>query len=81
MKTLLKHAHVLTMDDQWTAFEDGYVLQPGDQFSFNSVVGQRTEENGFFPAIEYAYGEHVMGIGGGVCRSRIQRQARSGRST
>ena len=47
-------------------FINGYVLQPGDQFSFNSVVGQRTEENGFFPAIEYAYGEHVMGIGGGV---------------
>ena len=29
MKTLLKHAHVLTMDDQWTAFEDGYVLTEG----------------------------------------------------
>ena len=50
-------------------FINGYVLQPGDQFSFNSVVGQRTEENGFFPAIEYAYGEHVMGIGGGVCQA------------
>ena len=25
--------------------------------------------NGFFPAIEYAYGEHVMGIGGGVCQA------------
>ena len=48
---------------------NGYVLQPGNQFSFNSVVGQRTEENGFYPAIEYAYGEHVMGIGGGVCQA------------
>ena len=48
---------------------NGYVLQPGSQFSFNNVVGQRTEENGFFPAIEYAYGEHVMGIGGGVCQA------------
>ena len=48
---------------------NGYVLQPGNQFSFNNVVGQRTEENGFYPAIEYAYGEHVMGIGGGVCQA------------
>ena len=48
---------------------NGYVLQPGAQFSFNTVVGQRTEENGFYPAIEYAYNEHVMGIGGGVCQA------------
>ena len=33
------------------------------------MVGQRTEANGFYPAIEYAYGEHVMGIGGGVCQA------------
>ena len=54
-----------------TSFEfiNGYVLGPGSQFSFNNVVGQRTEANGFFPAIEYAYGEHVMGIGGGVCQA------------
>lgn len=50
-------------------FINGYVLGPGSQFSFNNVVGQRTEANGFFPAIEYAYGEHVMGIGGGVCQA------------
>ncbi len=48
---------------------NGYVIQPGAQFSFNTVVGQRTEENGFYPAIEYAYGEHVMGVGGGVCQA------------
>ena len=53
------------------AFEkiNGYVLKAGDKFSFNSVVGERTEANGFKPAIEYAYGEHVMGIGGGVCQA------------
>ena len=48
---------------------NGYILNPGSQFSFNGVVGERTEANGFFPAIEYAYGEHVMGIGGGVCQA------------
>ncbi len=50
-------------------FINGYVLKAGDTFSFNKVVGERTEKNGFFPAIEYAYGEHVMGVGGGVCQA------------
>ena len=48
---------------------NGYVVNPGSNFSFNGVVGERTEANGFYPAIEYAYGEHVMGIGGGVCQA------------
>ena len=50
-------------------FINGYVLQPGKTFSFNGVVGERTPENGFFPAIEYVYGEHVEGYGGGVCQA------------
>ena len=58
-------------DNIRTAFGkfNGYVLQPGKQFSFNGVVGQRTTSNGFKKAIEYAYGEHVEGIGGGVCQA------------
>ena len=48
---------------------NGTVLRPGEKFSFNGIVGERTEKNGFLPAIEYAYGEHVMGIGGGVCQA------------
>ena len=53
------------------AFEkiSGTMLEPGDKFSFNSVVGARTEKNGFFPAPEYAYGELETGIGGGVCQA------------
>ena len=50
-------------------FINGYILQPGKTFSFNSVVGERTESNGFYPAIEYVYGEHVEGYGGGVCQA------------
>ena len=50
-------------------FIDGYILEPGKSFSFNGVVGERTVANGFFPAIEYAYGEHVEGVGGGVCQA------------
>ncbi len=53
------------------AFEkiNGYRLEPGKTFSFNSVVGERTPGNGFYPAIEYVYGEHVEGYGGGVCQA------------
>ncbi len=47
----------------------GKVLKPGEKFSFNSIVGPRTEKNGFFPAPEYAYGELSTGIGGGVCQA------------
>lgn len=47
----------------------GTIIQPGEKFSFNGIVGQRTEENGFYPAVEYANGEHVEGIGGGVCQT------------
>ncbi len=47
---------------------NGIVLEPGDSFSFNTSVGNRTTTNGFFEAIEYAYGQEVMGVGGGVCQ-------------
>lgn len=47
----------------------GTILQPGQQFSFNNIVGERTTKNGFYPAIEYAYGELAEGIGGGVCQA------------
>lgn len=47
---------------------NGVVIQPGKQFSFNKVVGERTTANGFFPAVEYVYGQHTEGIGGGVCQ-------------
>ena len=50
-------------------YVNGYVLQPGKTFSFNNVVGERTEARGFYPAIEYVYGEHVEGFGGGVCQA------------
>ena len=48
---------------------NGKSIAHGDKFSFNKFVGRRTLENGFFQAIEYAYGEEVMGVGGGVCQA------------
>ncbi|WP_245805809.1 VanW family protein [Bacillus alkalicellulosilyticus] len=46
-----------------------HVLAPGDVFSFNSVVGQRTKERGYQEAKEIVNKEFVMGIGGGICQT------------
>jgi vancomycin resistance protein YoaR len=45
---------------------DGTLIGPGDAFSFNDVVGPRTEERGFRPAPIIMNGEYEEGIGGGV---------------
>ena len=50
-------------------FFNGAQLNPGETFSFNNWVGPRTQENGFYPATEYVYGEHTEGYGGGVCQA------------
>ncbi len=47
----------------------GTVLNPGEEFSFNGVVGERTAENGFHPAPVIMDGEYVQGVGGGVCQA------------
>ncbi|MDO5417641.1 MAG: VanW family protein [Lachnospiraceae bacterium] len=47
---------------------DGHVLQPGEEFSFNDVVGPRTEAKGYQPAAAYNNGEVVQEYGGGVCQ-------------
>ena len=47
---------------------NGTVLQPGEEFSFNETVGQRTEAKGYKPAPAYVQGETVDEIGGGVCQ-------------
>ena len=47
---------------------DGYVLQPGEEFSYNGVIGERTEERGFKPAGAYSGTRLVKDIGGGVCQ-------------
>lgn len=44
------------------------IVHSGEQVSFNKVAGKRTEANGFVEAPEIAYGEYVMGIGGGICQ-------------
>lgn len=44
------------------------VLNTGDVFSYNSIVGERTPERGFSNAKVYAGGEVVDGLGGGICQ-------------
>lgn len=47
---------------------NGYVLQPGETFSYNKALGKRTVENGYKEAAIYANGGVVNGIGGGICQ-------------
>lgn len=48
---------------------NGTILEPGEKFSFNDVVGPRTFKDGFFEAFEMVKGDLVTGVGGGVCQS------------
>ena len=48
---------------------NGHVLNSGDVFSYNGVVGQRTAANGYQPAPAYVKGETVDEIGGGICQT------------
>ena len=47
---------------------NGAILQPEEIFSYNGLVGARTEKNGFKEAPEIIRGDLVDGIGGGVCQ-------------
>lgn len=49
-------------------FTDGYVMQPGEEFSFNTVVGKRTEKNGFMKAPVYVSSGSTEDYGGGICQ-------------
>ena len=46
----------------------GYVLAPGEEFSYNDVVGPRTVEAGFRMANVYVGNTVQPGIGGGICQ-------------
>lgn len=46
----------------------GMILLPGETFSFNKMLGQRTAKNGFKLAGVYNNGKHDFDIGGGICQ-------------
>ena len=47
---------------------NGTILLPGEIFSYNKEVGQRTYANGFKDAHIFAGGKVVDGLGGGICQ-------------
>ncbi len=47
---------------------NGFVLQPGVEFSFNEVVGERSEKMGYKIAHVIDAGEMVDGLAGGTCQ-------------
>lgn len=44
------------------------VIMPGETFSFNQTVGQRTKSAGFKEATAYSNGQVVQEVGGGICQ-------------
>lgn len=44
------------------------VLMPGEEFSYNQAVGQRTKAAGFRKAGAYSNGKVVQEVGGGICQ-------------
>ncbi|MBQ4271755.1 MAG: VanW family protein, partial [Clostridiales bacterium] len=47
---------------------DQLVLEPGESFSFNGYIGQRTSAAGYLEAGVIANGALEQGLGGGVCQ-------------
>ena len=47
---------------------DGLVLQPGQEFSYNDTLGERTKEKGYMPAPAYSGTTLVDSLGGGICQ-------------
>lgn len=48
---------------------NGTVIQPGEMFSFNKVVGSRTVSRGFIESRIIVGNRYETGVGGGVCRT------------
>jgi len=46
----------------------GTILESGESFSFNGVVGERTSARGYKEANIIVDGTYVRGVGGGVCQ-------------
>ena len=44
------------------------ILMPGQEFSYNNVLGERTTERGYKIAKVYEEGQVVDGLGGGICQ-------------
>lgn len=48
---------------------NGVVLMPGEEFSYNKTLGQRTAAAGYKPAAAFVGGKIVNEYGGGICQT------------
>lgn len=47
---------------------NGKILLPGETFSYNDALGQRTADRGYKSAPAYSNGQSVQELGGGICQ-------------
>ena len=47
---------------------NGKIIRPGETFSYNKTLGERTEAKGYKPAGAYMAGKTVETVGGGICQ-------------
>ena len=47
---------------------DGMILRPGEEFSYNEALGERTVAAGYKGAPAYSGGKTVTELGGGICQ-------------
>ncbi len=47
---------------------NGKIIRPGETFSYNATLGERTTAKGYKPAGAYAAGKNVETVGGGICQ-------------
>jgi vancomycin resistance protein YoaR len=65
-KSIYNRSHNLQLS---TKAIDHIVVMPGQTFSFNETVGQRTLQRGYREAKIIVKGEYSEGIGGGICQT------------
>lgn len=47
---------------------NNHIIPPGQEFSFNDIVGERSEAAGYLPALMYVGQSVIKGDGGGICQ-------------
>ena len=49
-------------------YQVDHFIRPGETFSYNQTLGERTEKKGYKPAGAYMAGKTVETVGGGICQ-------------
>ncbi len=77
--TKLIASHYTTANNVWASnynmelaikTANGYVVKPGETFSFNTMTGDTTNGDlGYVPSTAIVHGEYVQEYGGGICQA------------